>query len=156
LLREPAARALEQLFAKADEAGITLYGVSGYRSYVTQKAIFNNNVRTQGYTQARRYSAFPGTSEHQTGLSIDVSSASAGYALEEKFGTTPEGKWLQAHCAESGFIIRYPKGKEGITGYAYEPWHIRFVGVTIATEIMSQSLTLEEYFGDAAAATVQN
>jgi D-alanyl-D-alanine carboxypeptidase len=130
--------------------------VSGYRSYVTQKAIFNNNVRTQGYTQARRYSAFPGTSEHQTGLSIDVSSASAGYALEEKFGATAEGKWLQAHCAESGFIIRYPKGKEGITGYAYEPWHIRFVGVTIATEIMSQSLTLEEYFGDAAAATVQN
>lgn len=155
LLRQSAAAALESLFKQAESEGVILFGVSGYRSYSTQKAIFTNNVNTQGYEQARRYSAYPGTSEHQTGLSIDVSSASANYALEEKFGATVEGKWLQSHCADFGFIIRYPNGKEAITGYAYEPWHIRYVGSEMAKAIMSQNLTLEEYFGDAAAATIK-
>lgn len=153
-LRKVAAHALEDLFAQADSEGIHFFGVSGYRSYKLQKSIFTYNVKTQGYTEARRYSAYPGTSEHQTGLSIDISAKSVGNQLDPKLGATAEGKWLQAHCADYGFIIRYPNGKEAITGYAYEPWHVRYVGKKIANEIMSQGLTLEEYFGDAAASTI--
>lgn len=154
-LRKVAAHALEDLFAQADSEGIHFFGVSGYRSYAIQKAIFTYNVKTQGYTEARRYSAYPGTSEHQTGLSIDISAKSVGNQLIPKLGETAEGKWLQAHCADFGFIIRYPNGKEAITGYAYEPWHVRYVGKKIAQEIMEQGLTLEEYFGDAAASTIK-
>jgi D-alanyl-D-alanine carboxypeptidase len=153
LLRKPAALALEKLFEHAKSQGILLNGVSGYRSYVTQSSIFNGNVKRQGYAEARRFSAIPGTSEHQTGLAIDVSSPSVGNALEQTFGNSNEGKWLALHCAEFGFIIRYPNGKEAITGYAYEPWHIRYVGVEMAQKIMAKGLTLEEYFGNAAPAT---
>jgi zinc D-Ala-D-Ala carboxypeptidase len=149
LMQEVAAEALEQLFAKADQDKIKLYGISAYRSYKTQKSLFEYYVRTQGEQTARQYSAEPGKSEHQTGLTIDVSSASANFALEESFAATPEGKWLAEHCAEFGFIIRYPKGKELITGYNYEPWHIRYVGPSIAQEIMGKGLTLEEFFSDA-------
>ncbi|MEY4479455.1 MAG: hypothetical protein RLZZ267_133 [Bacillota bacterium] len=154
LLRAKAAKAIEDLFAQAKAEGIHLNGVSAYRSYSTQAAIFKANVNRQGYEQARRFSAVPGTSEHQTGLSIDVSAASVGNALEQSFGATVEGKWLAAHCAAFGFIIRYPDGKETITGYAYEPWHIRYVGTAMASEIMSKGLTLEQYLGDAAPATI--
>lgn len=146
LMQEPAARALEKLFAKADEEGIEIHAVSGYRSFNTQTTIFNYNVKNQGYEEARRYSAMPGTSEHQTGLAMDVSSPSVGNALDDFLGDTEEGKWLAANCAEFGFIIRYPEGKEEITGYAYEPWHLRYVGPTLAKVIMANNLTLEEYF----------
>jgi zinc D-Ala-D-Ala carboxypeptidase len=149
LMQEVAARALEQLFAKATEDKIDLFGISAYRSYATQKSLFEYYVKTQGEKSARQYSAMPGQSEHQTGLSIDVSSPSAKLTLEEVFATTKEGKWLAEHCAEFGFIIRYPKGKESVTGYNYEPWHIRYVGKEIAREIMEQGITLEEYFSDA-------
>ncbi|WP_228728363.1 M15 family metallopeptidase [Brevibacillus composti] len=151
LLREPAARALESLFAAAQKDGIQLYGVSGYRSYRTQKALFEGYVKTQGAEHASRYSANPGKSEHQTGLAMDVSGADSRTRLEEPFADTPEGKWLAAHCAEHGFIIRYPKGKEEITGYAYEPWHLRYVGQSMAKEIMEKGISLEEYFQDAVA-----
>ncbi|MFC5649333.1 D-alanyl-D-alanine carboxypeptidase family protein [Paenibacillus solisilvae] len=144
-LRKPAATALEKLFAGAKKAGISLRGVSGYRSYATQKAIFDYNAALKGEAVANRTSAHPGQSEHQTGLAIDVSSASVNYALEESFGKTKEGKWLKAHAAEYGFIIRYGEGKEKLTGYSYEPWHIRYVGVYIAQEITKQGLTLEQY-----------
>lgn len=155
LMRKEAAEALEALFAKAKKDNIELYGVSGYRSYQTQVVVFNANVAAMGRTQAERYSARPGYSEHQTGLAMDVSSRSAKFELEEHFGDTAEGKWLAAHCAEFGFIIRYPKGKEEITGYAYEPWHLRYVGTTISKAVMSKGITLEEYFGDALPATKQ-
>lgn len=148
-LQKEAAEALEQLFAKAKEDGIELFGVSGYRSYQTQHAIFHYNVQTQGEEEARQFSAYPGQSEHQTGLSIDVSSRSAGLALEQLFGDTEEGQWLEEHAALFGFIIRYPEGKEHITGYAYEPWHIRYVGTVIARDIIEQDITLEEYFKSA-------
>ncbi|WP_166242028.1 M15 family metallopeptidase [Paenibacillus turpanensis] len=148
LLRQEAADALEALFEKAKEDKIELYAVSGYRSYQTQKVIYQANVAAQGKQEASRYSAVPGESEHQTGLAMDVSSRSAKFALEEVFGTTPEGKWLSEHAHEFGFIIRYPKGKESITGYAYEPWHIRYVGKTIAAAIKEKNITLEEYFND--------
>lgn len=149
LLRKEAAKALEQLFAKAAEEHIKLYGVSAYRSYITQQTLFNYYVKVQGQQQARQYSAQPGQSEHQTGLAIDVSSASAKFALEESFAQTAEGKWLAQNAAAFGFILRYPKGKEAITGYAFEPWHIRYVGRSIAEDIAQKQITLEEYFDDA-------
>ncbi|USG67703.1 M15 family metallopeptidase [Brevibacillus ruminantium] len=151
LLREPAARALEELFAAAQKDGIQLYGVSGYRSYRTQKSLYEGYVQTQGAEHASRYSAVPGKSEHQTGLAMDVSGADAKTRLEEPFADTAEGKWLAANCAEYGFIIRYPKGREEITGYAYEPWHLRYVGKVMAKEIMEKGISLEEYFQDAVA-----
>ena len=89
----------------------------------------------------------PGSSEHQTGLTIDVSAKSVGYRLDQSFGDTKEGKWLAKHCHEYGFIIRYPYGKEKITGYSYEPWHIRYVGISIAGYLYKNDLTLEEYYG---------
>ncbi|MFD2671375.1 M15 family metallopeptidase [Marinicrinis sediminis] len=149
LMRKEAAEALESLFAAAEQDGIELAAVSGYRSYHIQKSIFEWNVANQGEEEARRYSAYPGTSEHQTGLAMDVSSKSAGYALEASFGDTEEGKWVAAHAAEHGFIIRYPLGKEAITGYAYEPWHLRYVGKTLAKTIMEEGTTLEEFFQEA-------
>ncbi|MDF2927734.1 MAG: D-alanyl-D-alanine carboxypeptidase family protein [Paenibacillaceae bacterium] len=149
LLRKEAAQALEELFSLASKDGIKLYGVSGYRSRSTQTVIYNYNVKTQGQTETDKVSAKPGFSEHQTGLAIDVSSQSAKFALEEVFGSTKEGQWLAAHAHEAGFIIRYPKGKESITGYSYEPWHIRYIGKEIAREIYDNKWTLEEYFQDA-------
>jgi zinc D-Ala-D-Ala carboxypeptidase len=149
MLRKEAALALEKLFKLASQDGIKLYGISGYRSYATQKSVYNSNVKNQGQAAADKVSAQPGNSEHQTGLAIDVSSASAKFGLEESFGSTAEGKWLAAHAHEAGFIIRYPKGKESITGYSYEPWHIRYVGMDMAREILDNKWTLEEYFQDA-------
>lgn len=149
MLRKEAAEALEKLFKQASNDGIKLYGVSGYRSRSTQTTIYNYNVKTQGQEETDKVSAKPGFSEHQTGLAIDVSSQSAKFALEEVFGTTKEGKWLAEHAHETGFIIRYPKGKESITGYSYEPWHIRYVGTEMAKEIYENKWTLEEYFQDA-------
>ncbi|UFJ42483.1 M15 family metallopeptidase [Brevibacillus humidisoli] len=147
LVRQEVARALEELFAQAAAEQIELAGVSGYRSYARQQAIFNWNAQQQGAEVANKTSAVPGQSEHQTGLAIDVSSASVGYALEERFGETKEGKWLAENAPKFGFIIRYPKGKEEITGYSYEPWHLRYVGKKVAQEISDAGLTLEEYLG---------
>lgn len=149
MLRKEAAQALEKLFKQASADGIKLYGVSGYRSRATQVSVYNNNVKTQGQAEADKVSARPGFSEHQTGLAIDVSSQSAKFALEETFGATKEGKWLAEHAHEAGFIIRYPKGKESITGYSYEPWHIRYVGADIAKVVYENHWTLEEYFRNA-------
>lgn len=154
-LRKEAAKALETLFDAAKKDGIKLKAVSGYRSYATQKSIFESNTAKKGEEVANRTSARPGQSEHQTGLAMDVSSASVGYALEESFGDTKEGKWLAKHAAEYGFIIRYMKGKEKITGYAYEPWHIRFVGEDAAKDIVKKKLTLEEYFAAVSATLVK-
>lgn len=146
-MRAEAARALEQLFAAAKEAGLELYAQSGYRSYERQRAIFAFNAARKGEEVANMTSAYPGQSEHQTGLAMDVTSPKVGYDLIEEFGETPEGKWLAEHAARYGFIIRYPKGKEHITGYSYEPWHLRYVGVEHAQHIMANNLTLEEYLG---------
>lgn len=144
LLREPAARAAESLFAAAADEGLELFGVSGYRSYATQKALFAFNARTRGEEHAERYSAVPGASEHQTGLALDVTSASAGYKLLPAFADTREGRWLAEHAHEYGFVVRYPRDKEHITGYAYEPWHIRYIGREIAEAAYRNRRTLEE------------
>lgn len=147
MLRKVAADALEKMFAAAKQDGIELAGVSAYRSYGTQQSLFNTYVQQQGEKEARRYSAVPGYSEHETGLAIDVSGSTGQCAADNCFAGTPEAKWLAAHVQDYGYIIRYPQGKEDITGYAYEPWHIRYVGVDVAKEIMSKGITLEEYEG---------
>ncbi|MEH7387331.1 M15 family metallopeptidase [Bacillus sp. JJ1521] len=142
-----AADALEQLFVQAGNDGITLHAQSGYRSYGTQQSLYDNYVRVNGEEEASTFSAKPGQSEHQTGLAMDVTSDSVDNLLVQEFGETPEGKWVAEHAAESGFIVRFQLGKEDITGYMYEPWHLRYVGVEHAKYITEHGLTLEEYLG---------
>lgn len=147
-LRKVAASALEELFAAAKIDNIDLYAVSGYRSYQRQKAIYNNKVRKDGEQMAKRFVAYPGQSEHQTGLAMDVSAPNISFGLAQAFADSREGQWLAQNCYKFGFILRYPKGKEDITGYSYESWHIRYVGIDVANEIFVKNLTLEEYIED--------
>ena len=144
-MRKEAAKALEALFAGAKKDGISLAGVSAYRSFSTQKVVFDKYVKQDGLEKAKTYSAVPGFSEHETGLAIDVSGLSGKCAAEDCFGGTKEADWLAKHAWEYGYIIRYPKGKESITGYQYEPWHIRYVGTKTAKEINDKGITLEEF-----------
>nr|WP_252187812.1 D-alanyl-D-alanine carboxypeptidase family protein [Anaeromonas frigoriresistens] len=145
LLRHDSASALKELFISAKKEGVILYAQSGYRSYDRQRQIFGIKTMTRGMTEANRFSAKAGESEHQTGLAMDITSESVGFRLSQNFGETKEGKWLKENSYKFGFIIRYPKGKERVTGYQYEPWHIRYVGKDIAKEIDDKELTLEEY-----------
>jgi zinc D-Ala-D-Ala carboxypeptidase len=146
MLRKEAAEAIEQLFQAAIKQGLPLAGVSAYRSHETQTALFNHYVETDGLENAILYSAVPGTSEHETGLAIDVTVSDGSCAAEDCFGETEEAKWLEKNAPLYGYIIRYPKGKEEITGYKYEPWHLRYVGKEIAQNIATQNITLEEYY----------
>ncbi|MCM1988292.1 D-alanyl-D-alanine carboxypeptidase family protein [Oceanirhabdus seepicola] len=148
LMRKEAAQALENLFKKAEEDNIKIYALSGYRSYTRQESIFASNVKKNGLEKANQFSAKPGESEHQTGLAMDLTSPSVNNVLTQRFGQTMEGKWVKANAYKFGFIIRYPKGKEHITGYQYEPWHLRFVGKEAAEEIFNKNITLEEYLGE--------
>ena len=136
-----ALKALKEIQEAAKKENLSLPLKSGYRSYSTQAALYNRYLTNKGKVYADGISARAGHSEHQTGLAFDV-----GY-VAESFGNTAAGKWLEANCHKYGFIIRYPKYKELVTGYNYEPWHIRYVGVEVATEIMEKNLTLEEYLG---------
>jgi D-alanyl-D-alanine carboxypeptidase len=145
-LRKEAARALEELFELAESEEIELFAVSGYRSYSRQQGIFNVEKEDKGEKQALQAVALPGQSEHQTGLAMDVSSRSVNLEITEEFGETKEGKWVRDNAHKAGFIIRYPEGKESITGYQYEPWHLRYVGKEQAIAIYKNRLTLEEYF----------
>ncbi|CEH27986.1 peptidase M15 [Aneurinibacillus migulanus] len=145
-MRKEAAEALEKMFAGAEKDGVYLAGVSAYRSHKTQTAVFNRYVKKDGEEKAKTYSAVPGHSEHETGLAIDVSGSDGRCAAEDCFAGTKEAEWLAKHAPEYGFIIRYPEGKESITGYKYEPWHIRYVGTDIAKNIAERNITLEEYF----------
>ena len=145
-MRKRAAAALEQLFAAALKKNYRLCGVSAYRSYKRQDQIYRNNIKNKGELRTNQVSAMPGSSEHQTGLAIDVSCDSVDCTLEESFGRTPEGKWLKKNCHKYGFIIRYPHWRERVTGYTYEPWHIRYVGKNLAEYIYQKKLTLEEYY----------
>ncbi|ASA24581.1 M15 family metallopeptidase [Paenibacillus donghaensis] len=146
MMRSEAAAALKEMFAGAEADGIYLAGVSAYRSENTQRGLFNLYVERDGEEKARTYSAVPGYSEHQTGLSIDISGSDGKCAAESCFGGTPEAEWLAAHAAEYGYIIRYLEGKQAITGYMYEPWHVRYVGKDIAERVEASGLTLEEYY----------
>ena len=145
-LRKAAYEALKELFDAAKEEGYELHARSGYRSYYTQASLYTSYVENYGKAAADKYSAKPGQSEHQTGLSMDITCEAINYKLDTTFGETEEGKWVAENAHRYGFIIRYPKGKEDITGYAYEPWHIRYLGVELAEKIYESGLTLEEYF----------
>lgn len=144
-MRRQAAAALEEMFAAAARDDLELLARSGYRSYRTQNIIFSRNVEQRGFAAANQVSAVPGESEHQTGLVMDVTSASAGMALNQNFAQTEEGRWIAAHAHKFGFIVRYPPDRQAETGYTYEPWHLRYVGVEAATAIYNQGLILEEY-----------
>lgn len=144
-LSAPAAAAFEQLSASAEAEGYTILLQSGYRSYERQKKLFAGYVKRDGQNAAEQYSAPPGCSEHQMGLAVDVTSPSVNYKLDHNFGSTAEGSWLAENAHRFGFIIRYLEGKQDITGYIYEPWHIRYVGKKPAAEIYQQNITLEEY-----------
>lgn len=155
-LRKVAADALEELCAAAlSESELTIYGVSGYRSYDRQYDIYGSNIIKKGIRHTNLYSAAPGNSEHQTGLAIDVSCQEVGFSLVERFAETAEGLWLKENCWRFGFILRYPKDKEHITGYAYEPWHIRYVGIPLAYYLHTNNLTLEEYYGSPSSHTLE-
>ena len=146
MMRKEAADALEDLFQAAEKDGVDLVAVSGYRSYERQQATYQSALQRKGKASTAKYNARPGHSEHQTGLAMDVSSSSVNYRLVQSFGETKAGRWLEEHAAEHGFIIRYPKGKEDVTGYAYEPWHIRYVGKELAKILTEKGLVMEEYF----------
>lgn len=144
-LHPDATAAFKAMAKDAHADGRTLSIRSGYRDYATQKASFARAMQTYDEATARRYFAEPGASEHQTGLSLD---AWDGVHRGSAFTATPEATWLAAHAWEYGFIVRYPEGKTDVTGYAYESWHLRFVGTDIAAEFgPNSSLTLEEYLG---------
>lgn len=148
-LREPAAKALEELFAAAEEElGVKLVFRSGFRSYDIQKIIFNRKVKERGFEAANQVSAKPGQSEHQTGLAADITSWSVKNALDEAFGETAEGIWVAENAHLFGFIIRYQIDTVDITKYQYEPWHLRFIGIEDATRIYEAGVTLEEYLGE--------
>lgn len=146
-MKDVAYEAYKKLYDDAKAEGFDLKLCSTMRSYNTQKTLFNNSLNNRGRETTNVRSAYPGRSEHHTGLAIDVTSASMGWGLTQDFIDYADGQWINDHCHEYGFIVRYPKGKTDITGYAYEPWHLRYVGIDVATYIMANDLTLEEYLG---------
>ncbi|MFD1776786.1 M15 family metallopeptidase [Paenibacillus rhizophilus] len=146
MMRKEAAHALEEMFAAAKLDKVYLAGVSAYRSAKTQRSLFNAYAERDGEEKARTYSAVPGYSEHQTGLAIDLSGRDGKCAAESCFAGTKEANWLALHAPEYGFIIRYPEGKAAVTGYMYEPWHVRYVGKEIARYLTEKGITLEEYY----------
>lgn len=146
-VRAEMARALETMFQGAKADGLSLMLSSGYRSYSYQVNLYNSYVQSQGQATADQESARPGYSEHQTGLAADIEGTDKTCEVEQCWADTPEGKWLAANAYRYGLIIRYPKGLENITGYEYEPWHVRYVGIELATEMHKQNIqTLEQFF----------
>ena len=131
----------KEMCEDAKKDNITLKSVSAYRSYSTQKNIYNNYVKKDGKEKADTYSARPGHSEHQTGLAVDINTASSSAHFEN----TKEYDWLIKNSYKYGFILRYPQDKTYITGYKYEPWHYRYVGTDVATKIKDENITFEEY-----------
>lgn len=140
--------AFDKMAKDAEKQGFIITAFSSYRSYDYQKQLYERYVKKDGKDNADRYSARPGYSEHQTGLAFDVGEVGReNLWLTEEFGETPAGKWLMENAHKYGFILRYPKGKEHITGYMYESWHYRYLGIELATKVKESGLTLEEYLG---------
>lgn len=146
-VRADVAAGMEKMFAAAKLDGINLMLASGYRSYTNQSATYFGFVSSSGVAQADTFSARPGHSEHQTGLAADIEPTSRTCELDQCFANTPEGKWLAANSYKFGFIIRYEQTTQGLTGYEYEPWHIRYVGNALAQQIYQTGQTLEQFFG---------
>jgi LAS superfamily LD-carboxypeptidase LdcB len=147
-MRAEAAQALVTMFNAASAQGVSLYLVSGYRSQEYQEQLYNSYVAKYGQEGADAISSRPGYSDHQTGLACDLGQTDLQGLVSEDFINTTAGQWLYQHAHEYGFVLRYPQGKEEITGYSYEPWHYRYVGVETACAIyaVSPDETLEEYF----------
>jgi D-alanyl-D-alanine carboxypeptidase len=145
MMNATALAALEQMLDGASAAGYDIRVVSGYRSYADQQYIYDYWVGQLGQAEADRVSAKPGYSEHQLGMTADLGSADFGWDLTDTFGATPDGQWLAAHAAEYGFVLSYPQGKEATTGYAYEPWHFRYLGTQSAAQYEASALTLNQY-----------
>ncbi len=144
-MRAEAADALEEMFAAARaEKGYTLVAISGYRSYGQQSAIFERKVKNAGKAAAMLLVAPPGASEHQLGLAMDLG-CRRNTSLTESFANTEEGAWVAENAHRFGFIIRYKEGWTDITGYAYEPWHVRYVGREHAARIYQLDIPLEYY-----------
>lgn len=147
-LRQSAANAMTTMFQAATKAGTPLRLASGYRSQQYQVGLFNGYVRSIGVKAAELSSARPGYSEHQTGLAADISPYNRSCEIAVCFANTAAGKWVAANAYKYGFIVRYPEGKTDITGYQFEPWHVRYVGTELSTEMHKQKIqTLEEFFG---------
>ena len=144
-LRAEARAALERMLSDAYAAGHDVYARSAYRSYAEQERTFAYWVSVLGEAEARRVSAEAGHSEHQLGTAADLTSADVGYDLTEAFGETPAGRWLADNAHGYGFALSYPAGAEAVTGYAYEPWHYRYIGPDHAAAWRASSLTLVEY-----------
>lgn len=145
-LRAEAAQAVAALRVEAAAAGLDVEVQSAFRSFERQQGLFGNATARFGVDGAELRSARPGFSEHQTGLAVDV--GGGGCDIERCFGETVEGRWVVANAHRTGWLVRYPAGAEPITGYQYEPWHLRYVGPELATEMHETGVaTLEEFFG---------
>ena len=140
-----AQKAVDAMTSEAKKQGVQLTAFSTFRSYNRQKELYNSYVSKHGAAEANRFSAKPGYSEHQTGLAFDFGGSDQSQWLKESFAGTKEGKWLAANAYHYGFILRYPKGKENVTGYMYEPWHYRYLGSELAGKVTNSGNTLEEY-----------
>jgi zinc D-Ala-D-Ala carboxypeptidase len=146
-LRDDAAQALGELFAKAKKESINLTLISGYRSYDLQAVVYESFVKTQGKQTADTQSARPGHSEHQLGLAADIAPSNGTCELEICFAETPEGKWLAKNAPSFGYVIRYDKNQQDIVGYQFEPWHIRYVGKELAQKVLrNNNIPLELLF----------
>jgi D-alanyl-D-alanine carboxypeptidase len=143
-LRSDVAIPLKKMFDAAASAGHNLMIGSGYRSAAMQKVYFDSLASSVGETTANQSIAVPGESEHQTGLAVDISTLSKACYLDQCFATTSDGLWLADNSYNFGFTLRYPKGSESITGYKYEPWHFRYVGIDLATALHESNLTLDQ------------
>ena len=144
-VRSEAKKHLDELVVGAKSSNINFKIISAYRSQSAQASIYNGYVKRDGQATADTYSARPRYSEHQTGLAIDLGNSDGVCDLEICFGDTPAGLWIKNNAHNYGFIVRYPSGKTSITGYQYEPWHLRYVGIDVAKSIHSSTSTLEEY-----------
>lgn len=146
---------LELMFAAAQDEDLGLRVISGYRSYDTQAGTYDWWLRHNGRAAADATSARPGHSEHQTGLAVDLDSASGECYLDQCFGETDEGRWVAAHAHEFGFVTSYPEGAREDTGYAYEPWHLRYVGPQVAADMDSRGITLLQDYTSVPASSVR-
>ena len=147
-LDERTSNAAKEMFNAALKENINLIAISGYRSYSVQENLYNSRVEVKGVEKTRQYTAEAGASEHQTGLAIDIVCNDYPY-LDEGFENTDAFKWLYNNCYKYGFILRYQKGKEDITGYNYEPWHFRYIGnANIAKDIMDRGICFEEFINE--------
>ncbi|MDM4763934.1 M15 family metallopeptidase [Galbitalea sp. SE-J8] len=148
-MRSEAATAVEKMFAAfTAETGLAMQSQSAYRSYTVQKSVYAGWVASRGQASADQTSARAGFSEHQTGLAIDISAKPATCTLAQCFADTPQGEWLAANSWKYGFVLRFPDGMTSVTGYEFEPWHYRYIGVALAADYhASGATTLEQYFG---------